>query len=292
MGFGNLIGGIVGVAKAFASGVASAKRKFTGEDILDEANERYLQLEKKVKKYKNEMEIFMKAKEIKINEELRKINLIRERLFREEFKDFIEIMSSFAGWEIEKKLIKEVADFNSLSVMNLREKKKLIFLDFEKHPIKGNLKAIFTLGFLTRKKAKQSLLNVKQEEERFEYEKKKSMAEKKRIEHLENSLKFISNTLEGYYQIYKKLLVEINYVLNFLENNYLLNNYLFFKDKLDIYFLPKEHVKVLMITEKMTRVLHSMSTKKYIDSSFEMIENDMKSFRESVEYVDKLKMVV
>lgn len=287
MGFGSWL---KSKGQAIAAGVSSLKRKFTGEDKIEEANDRYQKLVIAVEMMQKDFGNFTRAKESSINQNLLIINNLKDDLYNVDFKEFIELMDIFSGWNIEENLFKEVAKFKDVKVGEVRNKSELILLDFENHPIKENLKALFTLGFLTRKRAKQSLLNVKTEEARFEEEKEKIKAEEKRLELIDETMSFIAQDFKSFYIVYRKLLKELKYITRFIKNSYLIKDPLVFNDKVDIYFLPKEHIKLLMICEKFTRVMHGIASKKYLSSSLTLKQTDVKDFKEIITEAKDLKI--
>ena len=95
-----------------------------------------------------------------------------------DFRRFEELASNFSTWQVGHSKIEFSRGLEKKELESLKGRQDLFKIDFRNNPISSNLKAIFTLGFWSRKKAKESLLAVQEENHRLEAELKELDAEK------------------------------------------------------------------------------------------------------------------
>jgi hypothetical protein len=98
----------------------------------------------------------------------------------------------------------------------LNSKEKLYKIDFNKHPIRNNALAVLTGGFYTRKKAKETLCAVQEEEAKVNTEIAKMDAETKRLETIEIALANVEEYFDSLTDLYERLLVRLDNSVNFL----------------------------------------------------------------------------
>ena len=208
----------VSAAKWVGRQVSKGWKSFTGESTAEEAERKYKVLEEKVRKKEEEFADFALKKECEINAELEKINNTRIRLNDDLFARYENIASNFANLEVVSvkgdKLLKAV--HKSIKV---KAKADLFKIDFRNHKVKTTLQAIGTLGFWTRKRAKQSLKNVEAEEIRIEKDFAALDDERVRLEGVLSSLKSISNYLTKTAKTYSHVLDELDYSVMFLRSS-------------------------------------------------------------------------
>ena len=137
--------------------------------------------------------------------------------------------------------------------------------------------AVITLGFLTRKRADQSLKAVQAEEMRLEDDFAKMDAEKERLEQMLRSLHQISLYLTKTAKTYERILNELDYSVMFLRScRRVLNVNVSLRSRFDVEFLPEQQLLTLMCADKATRILHSIASKQYVKADGKRLVVDEK----------------
>lgn len=248
---------------------------FTGKDKYDEANKKYTELKINWQETKDEHERYVHNISSKIEDVIGSINLYKENLIERDFYRFINSASRIAMWEIICDKSYEEFKHQYGKIEKIKSRRSVFLIDFDKDCIKSYGLAVLSLGFFTRKKAKETLLKVKEQEEVFKHEKEKINAEKVRLKQLLKSLKNIENYFRVLTEQYNELLCELEYSINLLSVSYYLVNPKYAGDKIDCYFMPESHLYRLIISEKLTRILHEMTNRRYLGSSGELIQQDI-----------------
>ena len=270
--------------------MAHGYKAFTGELKYEEAKELLEEIEGKKKKAEESYKKYINQISKKINTHVEALNVHRKKLRETDFERFTSLVSMFSDWDIDPTLEEELTEIKEKK-LNINLDKDDLFngLDFDEHALRENCLAIITLGFLTRSKANQALEKVKQQESLIKEEIEKLESEKKRLKLIEKSLREAVSYFESFHGLYQKILSELEYSVNLLQGIYLLNKPFFFDDKVDPYFLPEKHLLCLMASEKMTRILHSMSKQRYI--SFNK-DKKLNINQDEIKYVKNNKKVV
>ena len=138
------------VVKTAGRYIAKGWKKFTGEETAEKAKELYAKIEATFNRKRREYEQkFDEAADL-INAQVEKINGMRDELGDHLFRRFEKVASNFANWVVDNVNWDGMAK-GVLPAHAIRSRSELLKIDFAKHPIKENAKAILTLGFVTRK---------------------------------------------------------------------------------------------------------------------------------------------
>lgn len=255
---------VVSGAKWVGHQVSKGWKSFTGESTAEEAERKYKALEEKVRKKETEFADFALKKECEINAELEKINNARIRLNDELFARYEEIASNFANLEVVSvkgdKLVKAVR-----KSIKVKAKAELFKIDFRNHKVKTTLQALGTLGFWTRKRAKQSLKNVEAEEIRLEKDFAALDDEKVRLEGVLSTLRSVSRYLTQTAKTYSRVLDELDYSVMFLRScRRVVSSGAHLRPVFDVEFLPERQLLTLMCADKATRIIHTMASQQYV----------------------------
>jgi len=268
-------------------------KKFTGQEKAEEAELRYAKLEEKVRKKESDFKDFALKKERQINAEIEKINQSRIELSDGLFSRYESIASHFANLEVVG-ICGDQAMKAKRKTIALKAKSSLFKIDFRNHPVKANALAIVTLGFLTRKRADQSLKAVEAEEIRIEQDFAQLEAEKQRLESMLSTLKQISLYLTKTAKTYERILNELDYSVMFLRSTRRVMNFgTELRSVFDVEFLPEHQLVTLMCADKVTRILHAIASKQYVkaegerivinDSDVNVWEKGKKEFQETIQ---------
>ncbi|MBT3380741.1 MAG: hypothetical protein HN742_26825 [Lentisphaerae bacterium] len=264
------------VTKKVCKGLASGLKSFTGQKVFDEAKRLLEDLRERARALQTEFDSFAEETHDQICGHLNRINGFRKQLEDECFERFMRLTAAFSEWEVHDVSFDEIAQKSAFKVGDVRSQAELFTIDFDSNPVKENLKAFLTLGFLTRKQAHDSLEKVKLEEKRFIEESERVTAEKKRLQGVCASLEQIVTYFESFHGFYEKLLDELEYAVCFLRSASMLHGSSFVGTRFDVYYLPKRHLLCLMASEKMTRIMYDMGKRQYLDSSLKLYTNDVK----------------
>jgi hypothetical protein len=281
---------VVDTGKKLADGCAKVYSKFTGKEKFEQAKKLYDELRIKMDRAKQNYKAFVEKTTSEIDTEVNYINEAKRSLNNEHFTRFLRIASRIASWEI---IIKELPDrfqYESLQADDIKARDELFLIDFDKNPVKSNLKALVSLGFWSRKKATETLHKVQEQEKVFELESRKLETEKTRLTAVLASLKNVSIYFRDLTKVYEGVLDELEYTVAMVANATQLVNPTFKGRKVDCYLFPNEHLLCLMAADKMTRILFEMTTLRYVSQEGELIEGDkgelkakVDSFREITE---------
>ena len=191
-------------------------RKFTGKDKFEEAEARYEALkkrfEKRLEKYERETDELIDE----LNVHVEAINGYKAQIKTELFPSYADKMSLIKGVNISKEFPLEVFKQEEAEFHGVRDREDLFSIDFTEHPIVAHLKCWFTLGFWSRKLAKETLYKVQEEEKRIEEEFARMEAEIEQLRLIKISL----IQIEGYYKdliiLYQQMLTRLDNSVNFL----------------------------------------------------------------------------
>ena len=267
---------VVDGAKWVGHQVSTAYKRFSGEAKAEEAERLYAELQKRVQAKEAEFAEFALDKERRINAELEKINKSRVELSERLFSRYESIASNFANLEVVGVKGDGVVKVKHRNI-KVRARGELFKIDFRNHPVKANALAVITLGFLTRKRADQSLKAVQAEEMRLEDDFAKMDAEKERLEQMLRSLHQISLYLTKTAKTYERILNELDYSVMFLRScRRVLNVNVSLRSRFDVEFLPEQQLLTLMCADKATRILHSIASKQYVKADGKRLVVDEK----------------
>lgn len=197
-------------------GVKNLWNKFTGKSTFEEAEKLYdaicQRYNSRRKKFDADVDAFCNDIENHVNA----INKYKARIKKELLPQMSEKISKICDVTVLQKYNCEEFKITDYSFDELNSKEKLYKIDFNKHPIKNNVLAVVTLGFLTRKKAKETLDAVKEEEAKVNAEIAKMDAQIKKLETIEIALANVEEYFDGLTELYERLLVRLDSSVNFL----------------------------------------------------------------------------
>jgi len=266
---------VAGTAKKVGKAIASGYKSFSGQKKFEEARDKLEALVARADKLQKSFDKKSKKLHELTCQHIEAINSFRKRLQGQDFNRFMRLTSVFSHWTVDDINFKEASRRSTVKMGKIRDREELFEIDFDRNPILANAKAIFTLGFWTRKKADNTLKNVQQQAAVLEEEAAKLDAELARIRAICKSLKEVVDYFTGLHGCYGRLLDELEYSVHYVRSAYLLRDSHFFDGKFDVYYLPKRHLLCLMAAEKLTRIMFAMGSRKYLDSSLTLHETDV-----------------
>ena len=258
-------------AKKVVHFVGKVYKKFTGQDVAEEAERRLAALEDRTRRRSEEFNAFTSEKSKEINDALASINACRKRLNDELFPQFCSLAGNFRNWSVADVGLEKCVSLKG-GCDSVRSREELMRIDFRNHPISANLLAVFTLGFATRKRAKESLNQVKEEEERMNAEFQKLEAEKARINGVLMSLRQVERQFESCLEIYSRVLDEVDYSVALLRSGRCILGGEFAAGKFDVEFLPERHLLSLKAADEITRIVFAMGAHRYVSANSKRME--------------------
>lgn len=271
--------------------VAKVWKKFTGQDVAEEAERRLAALEKRTRQRQLEYKTFMEANIKKINASLSAINACRKKLNDELFPQFCSLAGNFRNWSVADIGLEKCVSLKG-GCDSVRSREELMRIDFRNHPVKANALAIFTLGFVTRKRAKESLNQVKEEESRMRAEFQKLDNEKARICTVLKSLRQVERQFENCLEIYSRVLDEVDYSVELLRTGRCILSGELATGQFDIEFLPERHLLALKAADEMTRIVFAIGAHRYINANskiMELVDADVADARKGREKCKKIE---
>lgn len=252
----------------------------TGKGKFDQAKELYEKLQGRMERGKRDYDVFVERTTDDIEQVVNKINQMKSSLNHQHFQRFIRVSSRIASWDIVLKDLPERFHYDQVRPEGIKNRDELFLIDFDKNPIKSNLKALVSLGFWSRKKATETLHKVQEQEKVLDHELGKLETEKTRLKAVLESLRNVSIYFEELTQVYSGVLDELEYTVNLVANAGYVLNPAYKEEKVDCYLFPKQHLLCLMAADKMTRILFEMTTLRYLSRQGELIESDQSTLKE------------
>ena len=144
-------------ARAVAAAISRGYKSFSGQATFEEADRMYEDIKKRFEEHKAFFEKEVENISSQIEEHVQSINKSKETIKTELFPAFAEKMHILKDIPVSESYLKEYFNGSNLKVDSIKTKANLYLIDFKKNPFKSNALAIISLGFYTRKKAKETL---------------------------------------------------------------------------------------------------------------------------------------
>ena len=152
-----------------------------------------------------------------------------------------------------------------LKVDSIRSREQLFTIDFNAHKVKTTFQAIFTLGFYTRKKANETLSNVKDEEAKINSEISKMESELKKINIIEKSIKQVADMFTSVIDMYNNLLIRLDSSINYLLVRSLAFAHQIVGKQMSVRVLPNMQQKEVEAIITASRILKAMADTQLLD---------------------------
>lgn len=262
---------------------------FTGKKNTDEAKRIYKEAVADYERARSDFEKYLTENTKKINLSIDNINNMKKLVFSKYLKEYLEIANKmYTGSVISTETLEKEFEYHHKHI-NMKSLSSVMKIDFDSNKFKTNLLAICTLGFYTRKKAKESLMEAENVAHEVRLYKTQLEAERARIDSLVISLQNIEVYFKGMIEVVESLLPKLDYSLNMLRNLHLVFSYSFIKGKLDFHKLPAVQMDYFTATNTITKILVEMSKKSYITNNNEVITEDKKVIELRSKEVSQLK---
>ena len=246
-------------AKAAANGVKKVAARISGKDKFEEAERLYDEISKR---YNEKREHFQKEIEritSLIEEHVKSINDSKRMIERELFPAMANKISKIKDIRISDEYSVEEYIESVLNVDTIRSREQLFTIDFNAHKVKTTFQAIFTLGFYTRKKAKETLYNVKEEEAKINSEISRMDSEINKIYIIEKSIKQVADMFTSVIEMYNNLLIRLDSSINYLLVRSLAFAHQIVGKQMSVKVLPKMQQKEVEAIVTASKILKTMT---------------------------------
>lgn len=211
-----VVSGVKKVGTAVTNGVKNVAARVSGKDKYEEAQRLYDEISKR---YNEKREHFQKEIEritALIEEHVKSINHSKRMIKMELLPAMVNKISKIKDIRISDEYSVEEYIESVLNVDSIRSREQLFTIDFNAHKVKTTFQAIFTLGFYTRKKAKETLCNVKEEESKINSEISRMDSELNKINIIEKSIKQVADMFTSVIEMYNNMLIRLDSSINYL----------------------------------------------------------------------------
>lgn len=275
---------------AVGHAVSNGYKSFTGQATFEEADRMYADIKRRFEEHKRYFEKEVDSLSTEIEKQVSSINKSKTIIKTELFPAFSEKMSRLKDIPVSDNYLKEYFSGSTLKVDKIKAKADLYLIDFKKNPIKSNALAIVTLGFYTRKKAKETLERVKEEKKRLEEEMERMDSELIKLRRIKDALELIAEYYLSLIEIYRKLLNRLDNSVNFLMIRCISTVHKLVREQMSIKLLPKSQQAEIMAMVSISKVLKTMVEKNItmegktesIHSNLSLVKEEMRKQRDSI----------
>lgn len=281
------------IVQPMKKGIAKVSGAITGKTTFKEAEKLYQKIENNYNQERKKYEQEMKILNQNIDSKILSINNFKGHVYQKSFTNFMSLAYRLHNLKIEgKELIEYFSDdfTKRKSEAHVRNKKEIFTIDFNNLSFKECALGVLTLGYSTRKAAKESLANVKDEETRVKEEIKKMHTHLTQVtvvlENLENVALYFDQIIASY----EKLLKRFEYGISIQTQKALLNSQVLHDGKLDFKQMPIKHIEDFHALFNLSIILKRMSTMNYLSEDGTIDKNDQKAVntyqKMTLSYVD------
>lgn len=272
--------GISNVFKATGRTISKGYKTFTGQTTFEEADKLYEEVYERFKAHKAYFEKEVDAISKEIDNSVKSINESKVTIKTELFPAFADKIKLLQDVPVSEMFIKECYTGSTLKVDEMKAKADLYLIDFKKNPFKSNAMAIISLGFYTRKKAKETLEKVREEKARMEEEMQRMDSELVKLRKIKDALELIAEYYTSLIDVYKALLNRLDNSVNFLLVKCISFAHKLVKERMSIKLLPKSQQKEIMAMWSISQILKTMvETKVTLEGSTSTISSNLSAAR-------------
>lgn len=287
--------GISKTVKGAGKTVTNSYKGFTGQATFEEADKRYEEIKKRFNDHRIYFENEVESLSSQIDELVNSINQSKRTIKTELFPAFAEKLRKLKDIPVSDEYLEEYFAGTNLKVDFMKSKAELYSIDFKKNPFKNNALAIITLGFYTRKKAKETKNKVEEERIRVEEEIARMDSELSKLNAIKEALKQIANYYRSLIELYQALLNRLDNSVNFLMIRCLSFAHRVVKEQMSIKLLPKSQQAEIMAMVTISKVLKTMVDKnilmngktEHINVSVDAAKEELRKQKENIQKIDE-----
>ena len=265
-------------ARAVAAAISRGYKSFSGQATFEEADRMYEDIKKRFEEHKAFFEKEVENISSQIEEHVQSINKSKETIKTELFPAFAEKMHILKDIPVSESYLKEYFNGSNLKVDSIKTKANLYLIYFKKNPIKSNALAIISLGFYTRKKAKETLEKVREEKKRLEEEMVRMDSELTKLKAINEALDIIASYYTSMVELYNALLSRLDNSVNFLIIKCLSYAHKIVHEQMSIKLLPKTQQAEIMAMVSISKIMKTMvDTKIILEGKTDIIQRNINS---------------
>jgi hypothetical protein len=262
--------------RAVAAAISRGYKSFSGQATFEEADRMYEEIRKRFDDHKAYFEKEVDSISSQIDKHVQSINKSKETIKTNLFPAFAEKMRVLKDVRVEQVFLKELFEGSTLKVDCMKSKADLYLIDFKKNPIKSNALAIISLGFYTRKKAKETKERVLEEKKRLEEEMVRMDSELTKLRAIRDALEIIANYYISMIELYVALLTRLENSINFLMIRCISFAHKLVHEQMSIKLLPKSQQAEIMAMVSISKIMKAMVDKKItLDGKTETIRTNI-----------------
>ncbi|MEA2019706.1 MAG: PqqD family protein [Campylobacterota bacterium] len=277
----------IGTAKKVWNGITGKSTFDEAEVLIKDIEDRY---DKAKFEYEKDVQDILSQLEVKINT----INYHKKDVFDNHFDRFKNIGDRLHNINIEGKSFLEYFD-DSITEIKVQDGVKarvdLYEIDFNNLSFTDIGFGIITLGFSTRKKAKQTLIKVQEEEVRIDEEIAKMKSQVIKLKVILKSIDNVAEYFEVLIQSYSKLLDRFTYGISSQILKTTVNNKKLENGKLDFKLMPIVHIEEFQALFNLSIVLKQMATMGYLNQDGEIEDTDIEAVNNIKFKVEQLELM-
>jgi len=272
---------VIDTAKAVKNKVTETVSKawgsFTGKTNADKAEALYAEISER---YDKETKLYEKeVSEIsnRIDLQIKTINRVKKEIYDTHFTRFVSIANRMHSVTIKGQPFDELFDdeiFNIKKEVSITKKDNLVLINFDKFSFVRAASYVFTLGFYSRKKAKESLLKVQEEESKINDEIRKMKSQIVKLAVIEGSISQVVSYFDTLVMNYEKLLNRFEYGVQSQRNKLMLQSENIISHKLNFKMMPTVHLEEFFALFNLSIVLKTMSTLGYLTDAGTIVDGE------------------
>ncbi|EWH07647.1 DNA repair protein [Pseudoalteromonas lipolytica SCSIO 04301] len=250
---------------------------FTGKHYADEAEALHAEITARYDKAKEEYDKAISNIGKGIEEKISHINRFKTDIYGTHFKRFISIASRLHNVTVKGQPFKELFDDSILEVKQqsgVVAREDLMLIDFDNMGFLETAGMILTLGFSSRKKAKESLANVKEEEVRVYEEIAKMDAQQAKVKVVAESIDAVVQYFDSLIKNYEKLLDRFECGIQTQRVIQMSKAENVFSLKLDFRLIPIVHIEEFQALFNLSIVLKQMANLGFLTEEGEFVDQD------------------
>lgn len=265
---------------------SAAGHALTGRDKFEEAERLYSEITEKYngkrKQFEEEMDKLIDC----IEGCVESINKSKNEIHAELFVQMANKLAKIKDVKLPEGFVIEEYKSAAISLDPIRSKDKILKINFNRLTFKQTSLGFLTLGWYTRKLAKESLYAVQKEESKINNEIAKMDAELDKVKAVLDSLQNVAYYFNNLISIYKQLLVRLDNSVQHLYFKCLQFAHKLVDQELSVKFLPISHQKELESLITASKILKVMTQTQIISlekSATETYEINMKDNYRKIE---------
>ncbi|WP_178863447.1 DNA repair protein [Thiomicrorhabdus cannonii] len=275
--------------------ITNVWNNITGKADFLEAQERLNAISVKYESFKTEYEseMLLIAEDLAIKVE--SINQFKIDIYQSHFESFLSIVNRVHDVKINGVNFLDFFDesiFQRKKITGIRSDSELFKIDFNNLSLKEYFFSIFTWGFYSRKKAKETLQEVMIEEERINCEIQEMTTQLNQARVAKDSLEMIVMYFDRLLKTYEALLSKFEYGVIAQINKAHLGGDDLVDGKISFKRLPNFHLENFYVLFNLSIVLKEMSKLGYLTEQGEVIHQDLSTLEMFKEPLKNLNILV